>query len=36
MSVEAMTSQQIEAGLKDLSGWELKDEQLQRYGLGMA
>ena len=28
MSVEKMTSQQIEAGLKDLSGWALKDEKL--------
>ena len=30
MSVEKMTSQQIEAGLKDLSGWELRDEKLRR------
>jgi 4a-hydroxytetrahydrobiopterin dehydratase len=30
MSVEKMTSQQIEAGLKELSGWELKAEKLHR------
>ena len=30
MSVEKMTSQQIEAGLKDLSGWKLRDEKLRR------
>ena len=30
MSVEKMTLQQIEAGLKGLSGWELKDEKLHR------
>jgi 4a-hydroxytetrahydrobiopterin dehydratase len=30
MSVEKMTSQQIEAGLKELSGWELKDQKLHR------
>lgn len=30
MSIEKMTSEQIEASLKDLSGWELKDEKLHR------
>ena len=30
MSVEKMTSQQIKTGLKNLSGWELKDEKLHR------
>lgn len=30
MSVEKMTSQQIEISLNDLSGWELRDEKLHR------
>ena len=30
MSIEKLTDQQIEAGLKDLPGWELKDEKLHR------
>ena len=28
MSVQKMTSQQIETGLKDLSGWKLQNEKL--------
>ena len=30
MSVEKMTSQQIQADLNELTGWELKDEKLHR------
>lgn len=30
MAVEKMTSEQIQAGLKALSGWELKDNKLHR------
>jgi 4a-hydroxytetrahydrobiopterin dehydratase len=30
MSVEKMTSQQIEANLNDLSGWELRDGKVHR------
>jgi len=30
MSVEKMTPQQIQAGLGDLAGWELKNDKLRR------
>lgn len=30
MSIEKMSSQQIEAGLKDLPDWTIKDEKLHR------
>jgi 4a-hydroxytetrahydrobiopterin dehydratase len=30
MSIEKMSSQQIEAGLKDLPDWNIKDEKLHR------
>lgn len=30
MSVEKLTTEQIEAGLKELPGWELKDGKLHR------
>lgn len=30
MSIEKMTSQQIEAGLQALPGWNLKDDKLHR------
>jgi 4a-hydroxytetrahydrobiopterin dehydratase len=30
MGVEKMTQEQIQTGLKELSGWELKDDKLHR------
>lgn len=30
MGIEKMTQEQIQTGLKELSGWELKDDKLHR------